>query len=263
MNPFTPKHAVICLVALLAMAACKKDKKPRPVETGRLLMKVTEDQRKVNRYEYTSGGLLSRQCYHPGFVGVDSIYMDFTYSNGLPVKMTAGTDETHYFYGAGKLVKMEVHEAEKGLQYYWEYAYENGRLKSETGYVQVNGEWKADQKRTCSYDTQGNLVKKEFYTDVTHSGTFTRNKYTEYSQFVNNPDTQEFLNSLRHYPGLKLPPRLATKEAHFDGNGFEEWTTEYTFRFNGGGLPTERTTVSYNPDHNVISRYTVTYTYNR
>lgn len=258
------KYTVLAATMIFAAAACRKDRPQRGQHTpAHLLMRTTEGANKVNRYEYTQNGQLSKQVYFAGFTTADSAYMTFSYKDGMPEKMSAGGEETRYFYANGRLAKMEVHTVADGMQYYWEYQYESGRLVQETGFEKVNGGWKANARRVLTYDAQGNLAKREFFSDDNHSGTFHKVHYVEYTGYLDHPDPVEQLAVKRQVPGTQTAPRLCTKEHWYDGQGFEEWTTEYSYRFNEAGYPVEKAVLSKNPDGHVINRTTITYAYNR
>lgn len=263
MQFITHKHALLALTVILTLTACRKDKRQRPAENSKLLMKVVENANKAYRYEYTPDGKLSKQCYYAGFTTADTIFMYYAYKNGIPDKMTANEDETRFYYANGRMTRMEVHTLREGMQYYWQYRYDNGRLATEQGFEAVNGEWKANQQRVHTYDTEGRRVKKEFYSDDHHTGVFTKTRYVEYSGFLQHPDPVEHLAVLHQLPGRQPAPPLASQEAWFDGEGFEEYNLRFGYRFDGDGYPAERTMTATNPDGQVISRSTITYAYNR
>jgi hypothetical protein len=245
---------LLCIV--MAASSCKKNPKPIAQTTGRLLLRVAAAENKqVDKFEYNQEGQMVKAHYYNG-PGMDTLYMDYTYKNNKLHKIMHNNAEfTEYFYSGDTLKKVEVNDFSNGITHYGTYNYRNGKLDVEQTYHLENGQWNLQMERTYEYDVKGNVQTINIYMGPNLLETIELT-YNEH------PDPLLALMQQKYRQGPGKMPRLAEKEIHYDGQGFEEWTTEHTYEYDTKGYPVKRETVSRNPDDSVIASATVFYSYN-
>ncbi|MGX5820057.1 hypothetical protein ACWKWU_17805 [Chitinophaga lutea] len=259
MRWYNPLAALLCTCAFIAWtAACKKkkDADPGPLQSGRQLMKITDGDRKMERFEYPDQQTVKYFRY-PGF-GPDTLLQVLEYQNGkvrhirLPF-----ADDMQLVYHGDSLIRSEVSASNGALKTYTEYTYQDGRLREEKTFY-ASGEQSAAVQ--YEYDENGNRVTEIQYDDK-EDGIFQKRAIIRYSGFQEYPDPREAFFRQRFALGKKSQPRVYTKALHLGPTGFEEWTDEFIYTFDAAGYPIRKSTISYNPDGNVIGRSDVQYLY--
>lgn len=249
------KKLLLGLLCIAMAASCRKDPKPVQQTTGRLLLRVAEaNNRKVDKFEYDRQGQMIK-AYHYHGLGSDTLYMDYMYKNNRLHKLTYHNAEfSEYFYSGDTLKKMEVNDVSNGVTHYVAYNYRKGKLNAEQTYHLENGQWNLQQEKTYEYDGKGNvqLIHLYFGPDLLETIEFFHNEH---------PDPLLAIMQQKYRQGPGKMPRLVEKEVHYDGAGFEEWTTEYNYEYDTKGYPVKRKAISRNPDNNVIANTVFFYSY--
>lgn len=223
---------------------------------GRLLLRVAEaNNNRVDKYQYDQQGQVIKFFYYRG-VGRDTAYQDYTYKNNLLHKISHyNADFTEYFYEGNVLKKTEINDDQIGVTYYVDYTYREGKVYKEYTYYRYDGQWELEHDRTYNYDANGNVQKITRYLGPDLLATI------EYSGYSDHPDPIAAIEQQKYRQGPAAMPRLAGKEVHYDEFGDIEWTTEYTYEYDGKGYPVKRDAVYRNPDNYVLARSIVFYSY--
>ncbi|WP_123845647.1 hypothetical protein [Chitinophaga lutea] len=258
MFAFKPHTIVLCACSLLLLAAgCRKKKEDKAEHPAgeRLLMKVSDGDMNHERFEY-AGDQVVKYIYYPGF-GRDTSWQLIEYSAGRQQKVTLWNGRYMTMeYSGDTLVRMNEFSKEQVATGYRTYRYSSGRLAEERAY---RGD-ALHNRSEYTYDAQGNRLTKTYYVDEDGNGVKKRS-VTEYLDYTDHPDPLTALFEKKFALGRKFSPRLWQKEIHRDENGFEEWTTEFSYSFDGQGYPVSRKMTSYNPDRQVLRRSDVKFAY--
>ena len=261
-NPMPAACTFLCIVLLVM--ACRKDRGPqRTAGSGVQLLKMTDGDRVYNRFEYSAEGNVQKHLYYIGY-GPDTLADHYEYRAGRLHKVTTpGNEYLSFHYTGSQLARKDFYNAAGQRTFSWSYTYSNNRLMEELGSELFEGGWYLSHRREHTYDGEGNLVRTDRYLDPDHDGAFEKTGSVEYLDYTVHPDPYGAFVQQWNLPSLRNVPRLSQKAVHYDGLGYEEWTDEHSYEYNGQGYPLKQVTVSYNPSRNVIRRSTVLYTYNR
>lgn len=236
------KLTLILAVASIAIAGCKKDKGPKPVEQTKKISRVEENGQTTATLQYNPDGSLKSMTMDMGIL--DPATFTFTYNAQKKIAevTTDDGDKTKFIYQSGVLVWAENYqEGEKVSEN--NFQYENGKMKSNTlltGYPQGDGSiiYRPTYRTVFHYNANGNAQKVSTYTLDNNNQLALESEFV-YQQYDNKKNPlaviAEFSQVMMYQP---VSVNNAVIEKWQSDNGAVLETTENVYTYDAAGYPT-------------------------
>jgi hypothetical protein len=236
------KLTLILAVASIAVAGCKKDKGPKPVEQTKKISRVEENGQTTASFQYNTDGSLKSLTMDLGLFDPTTFTFTYNAQNKIAEVNTDDGDKVKFIYQGGILVWAENYESGQKISEN-NFQYENGRIKSNTlltGFPQGDGSitYIPTYRSIFHYNANGTVQKVSNYSLDDNDQLALENEYV-YQQYDNkkNPLTiiSEFSAVLMYHPVSANNPVV---EKILKANGTIDESTEHVYTYDAAGYPT-------------------------
>ena len=236
------KLTLILAVASIAVAGCKKDKGPKPVEQTKKISRVEENGQTTASFQYNTDGSVKTLTMDLGILDPTTFTFSYNAQNKISEVSMGGGDKVKFIYQGGSLVWAENYEAGEKVSEN-NFQYENGRMKSNTlltGFPQGDGSiiYRPTYRAIYHYAANGNVQKVSTYALDDNDQLVLENE-TAYQQYDSkkNPLTAiaEFSQVMMYQPVSVNNPVI---EKWLSDNGSVLETTENVYTYDAAGYPT-------------------------
>jgi len=229
------KAITICLMASVVVMSCKKSKDKPAEQEGKKVSKIQESQDTYTTFEYDANKLLSKVTFAD--VGI-SDQMIITRNAQKKISEVAFNQDIRYVYiYSGESIDTVKVYFGPGLAGALKFHYTNGRLASEVLSIYQNNAYVEQTRLVFTYsgaDITEIVRENSTGTSWQLSGKYV---YSNYDQH-NNP-----LYPLRELGPAMFPLGISVhnpaKLQEYDNNNALEFTTDYTYTYDGDGNVTQ------------------------
>ena len=255
MKTLVSRNIAMCLLLILVVACGEKEDKDISPDTTAaascILTQVIDDNEEGYKFEYNNAGYVTK----------------FTETEDNNVSTTT------FIYDANNYLIKEENQKNGELANYSTYEYSNNLVTSSTFYNLEEG---TQYTETYKYDASNRKVEETDNVDyryvytydaksnVTKIETYYKNLLSYRQTFENYDDKSTYFSTLKGLPAgyfdsSKNNPGKTTYSVDLDGNGTIDaastQVTDYSYKYNSNGLPTEITEISG------ADKYTTSFTY--
>jgi hypothetical protein len=239
------KFTLVLAVASLAIAGCKKDKGPKPVEQAKKISRVEENGQTNASFQYNADGSVKSLTVDQGI----PVTFTFTYNAQKKVsEVNTGDGMKSTFVYEGGILKLTENFEDGQKVSENNFVYENGRLKSNTlftGFPEGNGTvYRPTYRRVFHYNANGNVQKVSIYAldDDEQLALESEFVYTQYDN-KKNPLTAiaDFSQAVLYEP-ISVNNPLTEKWQSPNGAVLETTQNEYTYDAAGYPVTLKATT---------------------